>query len=75
MGLPVQVPLAAVSVWPWVAVPLMLGAAELVGAAGGGGADDPTVAVGCEDAAADPPSLVAVTATRAVWPTSPAARV
>ena len=65
MGLPVQVPLAAVSVWPWVAVPLIAGAAVLVGAGWGA-----MTAVWEEVEGVDPPLLLAVTTTRTVWPTS-----
>ena len=69
MGLPVQVPLLALHVCPWIEVPVIAGSAVLVGA-------DPeavTVAVWFDVALPEPLALVAVTVTRMVWSTSPAA--
>ena len=73
MGLPVQEPLPALKAWPSVAVPLIVGNAVLAGAAGGGGGGActaATVADAADVAAVEPPSLVAVTTTRTVSPTS-----
>jgi hypothetical protein len=67
VGLPFQLPLLVLSVWPWTAWPLTTGAAVLVGAAGGGAA---TIDVAAESADPDPPALVAVTSERIVLPTS-----
>jgi hypothetical protein len=65
VGLPVQLPLLVLSVWPCTAWPLTTGAAVTVGAAGGA-----AVTVEAELADADPPLLVAVTTERIVLPTS-----
>ena len=62
----------AFRVCPWVAVPLMVGSAVLVGAAG---AELATVAVWLAVAEAEPPALVPVTTARTVSPTSLAVRV
>ena len=59
-----QDPLLAVSVWPCCAVPLIVGNEVF---AGGGGF---TVCVLLDVAEPDPPSLVAVTTTSIVSPTS-----
>ena len=67
MGLPDHVPCDAVSVLPCVAVPEIVGAAVLVGTAGGGPL---TTAVAAEVAEALPPPFVAVTTTSTVCPTS-----
>ena len=68
MGLPVQVPLVVLRVWPWTVEPLIAGSALLVGALGGVAAA--TTAVGPEVAEPEPPALVAVTTARMVLPTS-----
>ena len=64
VGVPVQVPRAAVSVPPSRAVPEIVGAAVFSGATGA------TAVVGAECARRVPPSFVAVTTTRRVRPTS-----
>ena len=63
-----HVPFAAVSVWPEVELPEIVGSAV---AAGGGGGE--TTGVGREAAVLEPPAPIAVTVTRNVEPTSPAA--
>ena len=65
--LPVQVPVADVSVWVSRGVPETVGRAVLTGALG------VATAVCADTAVADPLALVAVTAARSVWPTSAAA--
>ena len=60
-------PLVAVRVSPWVVVPVIVGAVLSLGL---GGSAFATGAVAVEVADVEPPSLVAVTATRRVWPTS-----
>jgi len=65
------VPLLALSVCPTCGVPLTDGSVVFFGAAGGG-AGAVTVAVAAEDAAFDPPALLAVTTARSVCPTSAA---
>jgi hypothetical protein len=62
-----QDPGDAVSVCPWVAVPLIVGNDVLAGADTGAAA---TVAVVAEVAEAEPPESVAVTTTSIVLPTS-----
>ena len=63
VGVPVQVPVATVSVCPTLAVPVMVGATVFVGGVG-------TTAVTTEAAVALPSTFVAVTVTRIVLPTS-----
>ena len=58
MGLPLQVPLPAVSVCPWIEVPVIVGNAVFAGP----DPDAVMVAVGFEVAVADPFALLAVTA-------------
>ena len=64
VGVPVQVPLPAVSVWPSFAVPLIVGATVLTGAVG---ATTPVWAAVADEL---PPAFVPVTTTRIVPPTS-----
>ena len=64
VGLPAQVPLEAVTVWPCCGVPEIDGNAMLTGGA------TRIVPVGADVAAVDPPALAAVTMTRRVLPTS-----
>ena len=68
VGLPVQVPFAAVSVCPCCADPETVGNAVFPGGAGGA----PTTAVCAEVADEDPTAFVPVTVTRTVEPTSAA---
>jgi len=71
VGLFVQPPWASVSVWPCWAVPVIVGG--LVFAGGGGGGVGCTSAVAADVAALPgPPSLLAVSWTFSVCPTSPA---
>ena len=65
----VHAPGAAVRVWPSCAVPATVGGAVLAGGLGAGGAGA-TAAVEAESAFAEPSTLVPVTATRSVAPTS-----
>jgi hypothetical protein len=60
---PDQVPVEAVSVWPTVGVPEIVGKTDDTGA-------DVTTAVAAERAVEDPSLLVAVTLTRIVEPAS-----
>ena len=66
MGLPYHDPVVADRVWPSTAEPLTVGSAVLTGAAG----TRVTGALGAEVAWPEPPSSVAVTITRRVWPAS-----
>src|SRR5690348_10431284 len=59
-----QVPFDVVSVWPCCAVPVIAGAPVLTGASGS------TTAVGVEVPVPVPSTLVAVSNTTIVWPTS-----
>src|SRR4051794_18495009 len=68
---PVQLPGPAVSVWPLRAVPEIVGGELLTGAVDGATTD----AVWFEVAVAVPTEFLAVTTTRRVLPTSPAATV
>src|SRR5512135_2116767 len=70
VGLPLHVPLFAVSVEPIAGVPVMLGAVVGVGAV-----VPETTADAAEVALPEPSAFFAVTVTRSVWPTSPAAAV
>src|SRR5919202_7117872 len=65
-AVPLQLPGSAVSVCPSCAVPEIVGAAVLAGAAGAA----VTTAVWAEPALLEPTELVAVTVTRSVEPTS-----
>jgi hypothetical protein len=68
--------LAALRDWPSVVVPLTVGTDVFVGATGGGGGGIASIAAVAADVAdAEPPSLLAVTTTRSVSPTSPAVSV
>src|SRR5690242_1753228 len=62
---PDQLPSAPTSVWPWVGMPLTVGAA--VGCGTGAAA---TTAVGDEGVSVEPPPAVAVTTTRSVFAAS-----
>jgi hypothetical protein len=64
---PLQLPFAAVSVWPSWAVPLIVGGDVFAGGTGGA---DFTTAVCAEVAVTVPLLFVALTATRSVEPTS-----
>jgi hypothetical protein len=64
VGVPDQVPSLALSVWPTVSVPEMVGAPVFDGAAAA------TTAVGADVAESEPAPFVAVTVTRSVEPTS-----
>ncbi len=64
--MPVQVPTAAVSVWPSRAVPAIFGEAVFFGPTPAA----VTTSVATDVAAADPESFFAVTTTRSRWPTS-----
>ena len=70
MGLPFQLPLVVLSVWPWTVWPLIAGAAVLDGTGGA-----VTVPVAAEVAGVEPPALVAVTTTSIALPTSELRRV
>ena len=66
MGLLVQEPWTSVSVWPCLAVPVIVGGLVLDGGSGS------TTAVASELAALPaPPALLAVSSTLSLWPTSP----
>ena len=64
VGEPLQLPFAAVSVWPSTAVPEIVGSAVLAGGIA------VTTALWAEVAEADPSLLVAVTTSRIVEPMS-----
>ncbi len=72
MGLPVQAPLPALSDWPLTVDPVIVGGELFVGGAGGGAT---TSGLAAEVADALPLALLAPTATRSVWPTSPEPRL
>ena len=65
---PVQVPVETVSVWPWLSVPVIKGAAVFCGAVATGAAV--TVLVGAEVAWPLPTPLLAVTWMRRLFATS-----
>src|SRR4051794_24263148 len=64
VGVPVQMPLPAVRVWPSCALPLIVGSTVLTGGAAA------TVPLCALVALALPPTLAPVTTTRTVLPTS-----
>ena len=71
--MPFHVPVEAVSVWPWRAVPVIDGASEMLGAVafvGGATGAGATSAVGSEVSVVEPQLFVAVTASRSTFPTS-----
>jgi hypothetical protein len=62
VGLPLQLPLEAVRVWPLCSVPEIVGGEVFVGGAGGGGgALPPTGCVGAEVAVVEPRPFLTVT--------------
>jgi len=65
VGVPVQVPSAAVRIWPSTGEPLIDGFVLF-----SGGTLGPTVAEAADDAVAEDLTFVAVSATRTVWPMS-----
>jgi hypothetical protein len=69
-GLPVHVPVVAVSVSPSPASPLIVGRVLFDGAGGVDGGDADIVAVGEDSAVPEPARLLAVTVTRTRRPTS-----